>query len=78
MSTVATADTKSAAETTFGLPPLRRWGSVKVAAERASVCTATIERWIAKGRLTAYRPPPGRRILIDLDELDRMIAASAA
>ena len=50
---------------------VRRLDSMNNAADYAGVCTKTIRRWIADGRLTAYRVGP-RLIRVDLDELDSM------
>lgn len=50
----------------------RRLASVAVAAAEADVCTRTIRRWVADGRLSAYRVGP-RLIKIDLSELDRAV-----
>jgi excisionase family DNA binding protein len=53
----------------------RRFGSIAQASHRADVSKDTIYRWIRARRLTAYRPLPGK-LLIDLDELDRLILAA--
>ena len=55
-------------------PPRRpkRLASIRVAAEHADVCTRTIRRWIADGRLTGWRTGP-KLVKVDLDELDRTI-----
>lgn len=42
--------------------------SISVAAETADVCTRTIRRYIAQGRIHAYRVGP-HLIKVDLDEL---------
>lgn len=53
-------------------PAQRRLISLAAAAERLDVCPRTIRRYIAAGRLTAYRIGP-RLIKIDLNELDQMV-----
>jgi excisionase family DNA binding protein len=50
-------------------PQRKRFGSIQQAAAEADVCDKTIRRWIAQGRITAYRVGP-RLIRIDLDQLD--------
>ena len=50
----------------------RRLVGTRAAAEHADVCTRTIYRWIADGRITGYRAGP-KLIKVDLDELDRSI-----
>ncbi|WP_244601908.1 helix-turn-helix domain-containing protein [Mycobacterium pseudokansasii] len=60
--------------------PRKRFGSIQQAAVEANVCDKTIRRWIAQGRLTAYRVGP-RLIRVDLDELEasfRQIGGGAA
>jgi excisionase family DNA binding protein len=51
--------------------PPQRLTSVEHAARYADVGTRTIRRWIATGRLRAYRVGP-RLVKIDLDDLDRI------
>jgi excisionase family DNA binding protein len=46
----------------------RRLTSIAVAADEYGVCTKTIRRWIAAGRITGYRVGP-RLIRVDLDEV---------
>jgi len=46
--------------------------SIPTAAEYFGVCTKTIRRWIADGRLTGYRAGP-KLIRVDLNELDAML-----
>ncbi|MCF3939069.1 helix-turn-helix domain-containing protein [Gordonia tangerina] len=50
----------------------RRLESLTNAAEYADVSTRTIRRYIAAGRLTAYRVGP-RLIKVDLNDLDAML-----
>ena len=50
----------------------RRLVRTAEAAEHAQLCTRTLYRYIADGRLTAYRQGP-KLIMIDLDELDRLV-----
>ena len=45
--------------------------NLQVAADHAGVCTRTIRRWIADGRLVAYRVGP-KIIRVDLDQLDAL------
>jgi hypothetical protein len=45
---------------------------IPAAAERANVCTRTIRRWGADGRITLYRAGP-KLLKVDQAELDRMI-----
>ena len=61
-------------------PQRKRLGSIQQAADEADVSTKSIRRWIAQGRLTAYRVGP-RSIKVDLDELEasfRQIGGGAA
>jgi excisionase family DNA binding protein len=46
--------------------------SIAVAADEFDVHTCTIRRWIAAGRITAYRVGP-RLIKVDLNELDAIL-----
>ena len=50
----------------------RRLVSIAVAADEFDVHTCTIRRWIAAGRITAYRVGP-RLIKVDLNELDAIL-----
>lgn len=52
-------------------PAGRRLISLDEAAERLDICTRTLRRYIAAGRLTAYRIGP-RLIKIDPAELDQL------
>jgi excisionase family DNA binding protein len=52
--------------------PQRRLASISVAADEADVCTRTVRRWIASGRLRAYQVGP-RLIKVDLNDLDAML-----
>jgi excisionase family DNA binding protein len=52
--------------------PGRRLAGTTEAAGYAGLCTRTIYRYIADGRLTGYRIGP-KLIKVDLDELDRII-----
>ena len=54
--------------------PLRtpRYASAKEAAEYVGCSVSTIERWIARGELTAYRY--GTRLTrVDLNEIDQLL-----
>lgn len=52
--------------------PGRRLVSIPEAAEYFDVNPKTVRRWIAKGRLSAYRLGP-RLIKVDLEQLDGML-----
>lgn len=54
------------------LPDLKRFLTPAQAAEAAGVHIGTIRRWLADGRLTAYRVGP-RFLKIDPAELDRLV-----
>lgn len=51
--------------------PGRRLVGTAEAAEYAGLCTRTIYRYIATGRITGYRIGP-KLIKVDLDELDKI------
>ena len=53
-------------------PQPRRYESIQQAAERVHVTTRSVRRWIAQGRLSAYRVG-NRTIRLDADELDNML-----
>lgn len=53
----------------------RRWASLKEAAEYISVHPKTLTRRFSDGSLIRYRV--GRRVMVDLDELDEVVVASA-
>lgn len=53
----------------------RRWASLKEAAEYIRVHPKTLTRRFSDGSLIRYRV--GRRVMVDLDELDDLVAASA-
>jgi excisionase family DNA binding protein len=55
----------------------RRYLSLADAAQYTTLSIGTIRRLLRDGRLIGYRPS-GRRVLIDRQELERMIADSAA
>jgi excisionase family DNA binding protein len=57
--------------------PPRRWSDRQAAAEYLGVAVRTIDTLIASGEIRAYRLPGGRRVLIDLAEVDASIAAAA-
>lgn len=54
----------------------RKYESIQEAAGRLGVHTKTIRRWIAQGKLTAYRPS-ARVIRLDAAEVDAMMDATA-
>lgn len=53
---------------------VRRWATLKEAAEYVCCNPKTISRRFADGTLSRYRF--GRRIRVDLDELDAVMASS--
>jgi excisionase family DNA binding protein len=55
----------------------RRLARTAEAADYSGKCTRTLYRYIAQGLITGYRDGP-KLILIDLDELDRLIQPIAA
>lgn len=50
----------------------RRLAKLASGADYADVCSRTLRRWGADGRITLYRAGP-RLLLVDLDELDAML-----
>lgn len=54
----------------------RSFISIQQAATHVGVHTKTIRRWIAQGKLTAYRPS-ARVIRLDANEVDRMMESTA-
>ncbi|WP_407689363.1 DNA-binding protein [Mycobacterium sp. HUMS_1102779] len=52
--------------------PQLRLASIPVAAATADVCTRTIRRYIAQGRIQGYRVGP-RLIKVDLNELENAL-----
>jgi hypothetical protein len=55
----------------------RRWGTIPMAADHASLSVKSIRRMIEMGSLTGHRPTGGKgRIIIDLRELDAVLASS--
>lgn len=54
----------------------RRWATLQEAAEYVSVNPKTLTRRFSDGTLIRYHI--GRRIMVDLDELDTVMAASAS
>ncbi|WP_330474648.1 excisionase family DNA-binding protein [Terrabacter sp. C0L_2] len=57
-------------------PQRRRYETLQSAAERLAVDTRTVRRWIAAGRLNAYRTGP-RLIRVDIDEVDALLTPVA-
>jgi excisionase family DNA binding protein len=51
----------------------RRYETLQSAADRLAVDTRTVRRWIAAGRLEAYRTGP-RLLRLDVDEVDALLA----
>jgi excisionase family DNA binding protein len=49
----------------------QRWLSIKDAAFRSSLSVEMIKRWLRRGVLKAHKA--GRRTLIDVQQLDRVI-----
>ena len=54
----------------------RRWASLQEAAAYVSVHPKTLTRRFSDGTLVRYRF--GRRVMVDLDELDRVMLASSS
>ena len=63
--------------TTPRQPAGRRRASIGQAAEYAGVNPRTIRRYIAAGRITAYRVGP-KLLKVDLEEIDRITRPIAA
>lgn len=53
----------------------RRWASLNEAAEYIRVHPKTLTRRFSDGSLIRYRV--GRRVMVDLDELDELVVTSA-
>ena len=53
----------------------RRWGAIKTAAHHSDLSETSIRRMLGSGILTSHRPLD--KILVDLDELDAVIEATA-
>ena len=68
--TVQTKTVKSVAASSA--KPRRRLATIGLAAEYVDVHPRTVRRWIAAGRLPAYRVGP-RLLKIDLNELEDML-----
>lgn len=51
----------------------RRYETLQSAADRLAVDPRTLRRWIAAGRLEAYRTGP-RLLRLDVDEVDALLA----
>ncbi|KGN30660.1 DNA-binding protein [Knoellia sinensis KCTC 19936] len=54
-------------------PRRRRYETLQSAADRLAVDTRTLRRWIAAGRLEAYRTGP-RLLRLDVEEVDALLA----
>lgn len=52
----------------------RLWLTIPEVAEHLCTPIKTIRRWIADGRLRAYRP--GKRVLIHRDDVERFVRAA--
>ncbi len=52
----------------------RTWIDLLTASKRVCTPVPTLRKWLAEGRLKFYKP--GKRVLLDLAELDRFIAES--
>lgn len=59
-------------ETSQSLSRGRRYETLQSAADRLAVDTRTVRRWIAAGRLKAYRTGP-RLLRVDIEEVDRLL-----
>lgn len=58
-------------------PTTDRWLRPDQAARHCKVSRRTIERWQARGLITTYKPAGGRLVLLDREELDRVLLDSA-
>lgn len=56
---------------------VHKYESVQEVAERLGIHHKTVRRWIAQGKLTAYRPSP-RVIRLDATEVDAMMDSTAS
>jgi excisionase family DNA binding protein len=54
----------------------KRWLSIGEAALLSGISERGLRRMISAGRLTPHRPTP-RRVLLDREQLDKAISASA-
>jgi excisionase family DNA binding protein len=54
---------------TIDRTPVRRWASMRAAADYAGVSLRTIREWIAQGKIVGYQINK-RVIRVDLNELD--------
>jgi hypothetical protein len=54
----------------------RRWADLEEAARYSTFSTTTLKRMVREGKLPRYSPRNGR-VVVDLNELDAVIAASA-
>ncbi len=52
-----------------------RWLSIAAAAAYSGLSVSTIRAWLREGRLRPHRP--SRRVLVDREQLDGLIMASA-
>lgn len=58
-------------------PRRKRYETLQSAADRLAIDTRTLRRWIAAGRLEAYRTGP-RLIRLDVDEVDALLSPVSA
>lgn len=67
---MANLPTRSNPKSTSTSPAIRRWASVKQAAEYVGIDDPrTVRKWIAEGRITGYKL--NERVLrVDLNEID--------
>ena len=56
---------------------VKRWFSLAEAAAYCGLSDETLRRMTKAGKLTAHRPTGARRVLLDRQELDELIQASA-
>jgi excisionase family DNA binding protein len=70
---------KATQETVVCVPGPRRWLSAREAADYSTLSLPAVRKLLRERRLKAYRPSSaGRRVVIDREELDALILASAA
>lgn len=57
---------------------VRRWATIKEAAQYISVEPITIRKLISEGKITGYNGAGWRILRVDLNELDKLIAGGDA
>lgn len=56
-------------------PARPRWARRFEVAQHARVSSRTVDTWIARGLLQAFRMPGGRALVFDLNAVDQLITA---